>query len=166
MRIWKSIAFIAFLFSARAFATQPDAIRLRFDNSTNGFTSVNVQAAIEESRATAQSARFVVSFGWDGTASTGRWLEMFKSVPSNNTPFVLANNAIVKGVSFACESITTAKIGLYKNAIQIDTLAMVAAKTAYDGALSISAIAGDQLSAKVESGSCSRVIYSVFLQSN
>jgi hypothetical protein len=151
-----------------ALAANPDAVRIQFDNATNGFTATNAQAAIEEAKTSAPGtqARYAIIFAFDGNASTGRWLEQYKSVPSNNSPFVLANATVIRGLSLSCAANATSVVGLYRSGVQIATLTITAARTAFNGGLNISATAGQTLSAKVESGTCSRPVFSVFLQTN
>jgi hypothetical protein len=60
-----------------------DAIRVEFDNATNGFVSDDVQTAIEEIKQYIVSkGRFSVTAGFDGNASTGRWLEFITNTAS------------------------------------------------------------------------------------
>ena len=133
-----------------------------FDNSVNLFSSDNVQAAIEEvKQANENIARFLVIAGFDGTASTGRWLEMSKSVPSNTTPFVFPKNAYLTEFSYACTASTTVTFGVYINAVKVLNLVMTASQT---GATiqQITVDSLNQMSWKVESGSCSRPIVATF----
>ena len=59
----------------------PVARQVPFDNSTNGFTAIDVQAAIEEAKNTAEGkARYAVGFGFDGNGSGGRWLETHTNI--------------------------------------------------------------------------------------
>lgn len=132
------------------------AITTPFDNSTNGFTATEVQSAIEEAKSTAEGkARYVVNFGFDGTASTGRWLETITNVASNLSGYVVAKPAILKELSLSCSASSTITIGIYRNAVQIATIVMSAQKTDYEDE-NVTLNAGDEISAKVESGSCSK----------
>lgn len=133
-----------------------------FDNSVNLFSSNNVQAAIEEvKQANENIARFLVIAGFDGTASTGRWLEMSKSVPSNDTPFVFPKNAYLTEFSYACTASTTVTFGVYINAVKVLNLVMTAAQTgATVQQVTVNSL--DKMSWKVESGSCSRPIVATF----
>ncbi len=132
------------------------AITTPFDNSTNGFTATEVQSAIEEAKSTAEGkARYVVNFGFDGNASSGRWLETVPNVGSNVSGYVVAKPAILKELSLSCAGSSTVTIGLYRNASQIATIVMSAQKTAYEDK-NVNLNAGDALSAKVVSGSCSK----------
>lgn len=82
-----------------------EAAETAFDNSSNGFTSVTVQAAIEEARtSSANKARYAVSCGFDGTASTGRWLEFNSNVDSNRSGFVTARASHLREISAALNS--------------------------------------------------------------
>lgn len=140
------------------------AITTPFDNSTNGFTSVEVQSAIEEAKNTAEGkARYVVNYGFDGTASSGRWLETITNVASNLSGYVVAKPAYLKELSLACSSSTTVTIGLYRNASQIATIVMTSQKIDYEDE-NVSLSQGDELSAKVESGSCSKPAFWVHMR--
>ncbi len=70
------------------------AYAVPFDNSMNGFLSTDVQDAIEEidSKVTGKP-RAIIAFAYNGTANTGKWLETFASIASNETPFVTAEPA-------------------------------------------------------------------------
>jgi hypothetical protein len=127
-----------------------------FDNSTNGFTSTDVQAAIEEAKLTAvEKSRYAVGFGFDGNASSGRWLETHTNIASNVSGYVAAKPAILKEISLACSSASTITVGIYRNAAQIATIVMTSQKIDYEDE-NVNLTNGDEISAKVESGSCTR----------
>jgi hypothetical protein len=133
-----------------------------FDNSTNGFVANNAQSAIEEvKQANENIARFLAIAGFDGTASTGRWLEMTKSVPSNGTPFVFPKNGYLTEFSYACAASATVTFGVYINAVKVINLVMTASQTGRT-VQQITVNQLDQMSWKVESGSCSRPIVATF----
>jgi len=124
-----------------------------FDNSTNGYIADEVQSAIEETRSTAGQARYVINYSYNGNASN-RWLELFQSNPSNNTPFVVAEASSVVAMALSNSNDTaTATVTLYKNGVELDTLSVSSAQTAYETGISWPLVSGDELSAKVTSGS-------------
>ena len=92
----------------------PVAKSIPFDNTTNGFTSIDSQGAIEELRAlqtTSSSPGF--SFGRSGTTNSGTFLQC-ETVPSNiSGRWVYINNAYVKRVFVSNELTTTYKIEAY-----------------------------------------------------
>lgn len=72
-----------------------------FDNSSNGFTSTDVQAAIEEAKATAagklRDSRYFIM---NGTVSNGDWL-----APSNlisDYKYIMTENLKFYGLSWSC----------------------------------------------------------------
>jgi hypothetical protein len=98
-------------------AFEPVAIEVPFDNSTNGFTAEDTQAAIEEvNTKVLTSASPGFSFGRSGVASAGTYLQC-ETVPSNvSGRWVYINSAFVKRVFISNELITTFKIEvLYHN---------------------------------------------------
>jgi len=85
-----------------------------FDNSTNGFTAEETQAAIEEINQT-----FITSvspgfgFGRSSKVNRGTWLQC-ETVPSNKAGrHVYVNNAKVITVFVSSENIDTFDIGVY-----------------------------------------------------
>ena len=79
-----------------------------FDNSTNGFTSSDTQAAIEElSNNLSVSASPGFSFGRSGNTTAGTYLQN-ETVPSNlSGRWVYINSAIIKHVYVSNETSTT-----------------------------------------------------------
>ena len=86
----------------------PVAKSVPFDNSTNGFVSTGVQAAIEEVNAkvlTSASPGF--SFGRTGVCSAGTYMQC-ETVPSNvSGRWVYINSAEIRRVFMANELATT-----------------------------------------------------------
>lgn len=132
-----------------------------FDNSTNGYIADNVQDAIEETLVNAGSSRYPMLFGYNGNASTNRWLEMFQSNPSNQSGFVVAEPATVKAMSVSAKTAATAQVTFYINAVATDILTVTASRTAYESGLDWSLDPGDEVSAQVTSGSLSDPIFVV-----
>jgi hypothetical protein len=140
------------------------AITTPFDNSTNGFTAVEVQSAIEEAKQTAvEKSRFAVGFGFDGNASSGRWLETHTNIASNVSGYVVPKASILKEISFASSASATITVGVYRNAVQIATIVVSAQKKDYEDE-NVTLAAGDEISVKVESGSCSRPNLFIFMR--
>jgi hypothetical protein len=132
------------------------ALYVSFDNATNGFTSTEVQSAIEEAKTSAEGkARYAVGFGFDGSGSSGRWLETHTNIASNISGYVVAQPAVIKELSLACGSSTTITVGIYKNLVQITTIVMSSQKVDAESK-TINVTTLDELSAKIESGSCTR----------
>lgn len=123
-----------------------------FDPSGSILTSENVQDAIEETLTSAGSSRFAVVFGYNGNASS-RYLELFSSNPSDQTPFVVAEIAEIASLSISCKTNTTATVSIRKNGVEITTISLTSAKVGSVSGLSISLVANDTLSAYVSIGS-------------
>lgn len=85
-----------------------------FDNSTNGFLSDDVQAAIEEVNNTvATSASPGFSFGRESAVNSGTWLKC-EGVPSNKAGrYIYIDNAVVRKVFISNELITTFGLEVY-----------------------------------------------------
>jgi len=77
------------------------AVNNSFDNSTNGFVSTNVQAAIEEAQSTALGKLvFVVSINRNGSMSGGDWFGRSEVLP-NTASFVCPTNMQFIGISWS-----------------------------------------------------------------
>ena len=142
------------------------ALYVSFNNATNGFTSTEVQSAIEEARSTALGKpRFLASAGFDGNASVGRYLEFNSNVASNQSGYVNANPSWLKEISCVCNTtatitFTVAKVG----GADIGTCTISGAKKGVTTSLTQSISSLDELSVRVTSGSCSRPITWLFFQ--
>jgi hypothetical protein len=138
------------------------AASVPFDNSTNGFTSNNVQSAIEETLTLSQNiARFVIMAGFDGSGSTGRWLEFNSNVASNLSPFVFPRNGYFTEYSYACNGSSTVTFGVYVNAVKVQNLVLSAAQVG-STINQYTTNTLDKVSVKIESGSCSKPVVSIF----
>lgn len=86
-----------------------------FDNSTNGYTAEDVQAAIEETQFTITNRlMFPLSFGRNGTLSDV-YLYSFYNVPSNDSPIVIPTSASFLYVAFSnLNDVGSANIHVYK----------------------------------------------------
>lgn len=86
----------------------PVAKSTPFDNATNGFTSTDVQAAIEEvDNKVVTSASPGFSFGRTGVSSSGTYMQC-ETVPSNvSGRWVYISNAVVTSVYVTNELSTT-----------------------------------------------------------
>lgn len=162
-----SIFSLFFLCSAvLQFQRTQRAIDTPFDNSTNGFTATEVQSAILEARDTAQNkSRYAISVGFDGNASTGRYLEFNSNVNSNLSGYVNANLAWLREITCVCESTSTITFKIAKvGGSDIGTCTITSARKAITTNLSVSIASLDELTVRVTSGSCSRPIMWLFFQ--
>lgn len=142
------------------------ASQVPFDNTSNGFVATDTQAAIEEVTAASNATRFMVLSGFDGTASTGRFLEFITNIPSNTTPFIMARAGSIKELSLGCSVNSTGTVQVLKNGSLITSISLTAAKKNSVTGLSLSLAALDEISVKVSSGSIPKPIMFIFLQTS
>lgn len=133
----------------------------------SGISSDNAQDAIEEVKGFAESiARFVISPGFDGTASSGRYLEFSSNVNSNNSGFVIPRAGAIKELSLAATSNATTVIEVRKWNGSVETvltsISLTAQRTNYLTGLNVVLAAGDELRVRVLSGSSSRPVMFIF----
>lgn len=136
-----------------------------FNNLTNGFTSTEVQSAIEEAKLTAANAsRGPTICGFDGGGSSGRWLEFFANNPSSNNPFIIAENNQLIAVSISSSSNSTGTVTIYKNGVSVQTISLTASRKNAINGLLINFSPLDEISAQVTSGNISRPTLFMFIR--
>lgn len=145
------------------------AKELAFDNATNGFVSQKVQPAIEEARSTALGKpRFCVSCGFDGTASSGRYLEYNSNVDSNQSGFVVPVPCVLRELSLCLNTAGTVTFQILKwNGTTETLLTSISTSSARKSSvvdLNIALVALDELRVKCSSGSGARPICFQFFQ--
>jgi hypothetical protein len=151
--------------SSKQITITPVAKSTPFDNTTNGFTAADVQAAIEEAKTTAANAsRGPTNCGFDGSAGTGRWLEFYANNPSNNNPFVIAEPAQLIAVSISAASNSTGTVTIFKNGISLQTISLSASRINRIKSLTHSFTDLDEISVQVTSGSISRPVVYMFIR--
>jgi hypothetical protein len=145
--------------------TQP-AKATPFDNSTNGFTSTEVQSAIEEVFTIAGNATRAFTFSsYGGNANTGRYLEFFSNIASNEAPIEVINALNV--ITIVCRTSAanaTCTIGFYNiqptTPVLLYTVTFSAVKSVLNnGSIAIPLFtlpATGQLAIKIDSGSISK----------
>lgn len=158
--------------------TTPVALSTPFEPNRNpiwngsagpsGITSQNVQDAIEEVKSFAEStSRFVVSPGFDGTASSGRYLEFSSNVDSNLSGFVMPRAGLIKELSLAVVSNATTTIEIRKwNGVTetvLTSISLAAQRKNKVTGLNVVLAADDELRVRVLSGSSSRPVMFIFL---
>jgi hypothetical protein len=136
-----------------------------FDNATNGFTSTDVQAAIEETKTFVLGAAVSpIVMGAIG-ASSNKYLEFFRSIPTNDTPFVAPFNMKIIALSGANKLAgKTATIEVYIDGVLADTLEWVNQQNAIESSLNIDVLTNETISAKLTAGSLTDPILTIFLQ--
>lgn len=120
----------------------PVAKSTPFDNTSNGFTATNTQAAIEElNNKVNTSASPGFSFGRSGTVTAGTYLQC-ETVPSNvSGRWVYIADAVIKKVFVSNEDITTYKLEVYYhdgNEAGITSLGTVTVTAAKGGSFNVS----------------------------
>jgi len=123
-----------------------------FTDST--FTSDNVQDAIIESIGRSGAARTPFGFYYDANASSGRWLEVNKGVPSNTSPHVMAEDGKLASATISVKNNTTCTAEVFLNGVSIITLTLLNSQTAAINNINITVSQLDELSVQITSGSC------------
>lgn len=136
-----------------------------FDNATNGFVSTEAQSAIEEARNEGQDAsRGPTITSFDGSASTGRWLEFAANNPSDGNPYVVAEPGQIRAISISASTNSTGTVQIKKNGSNVTSISLSASRYASVVGLSVGLANLDLLSAQVSSGSISRPTVFIFIQ--
>lgn len=127
-----------------------------FDNDSNGFSSDNVQDAIEEIGASASPG---FSFGRSGTVSTNSWLRRPGNVPSNRAGVTIPiDNPEIISVACSNRNVDNYTISVYEhdgNQTNLTLLGSVSVVNATGGIfpVSFSATKGKQLAVRITAGS-------------
>lgn len=131
-----------------------------FDNSSNGFTAIEVQSAIEEIKSSASPG---FGFGRSGVTSSGTYLQN-ETVPSNVTGrYVYINSPVVKRVFVSNENVGTYTLEIYEhdgNLINVTLLGSVTVSSALGGDFSVNwaTSKGKQLAMMISSGSVKNIV--------
>ncbi len=136
-----------------------------FDNSTNGFTAIDVQAAIEEIDTTITATlMFAVTAGYNGNATTGKYLEFLTGVGSDEDPYVLPRTARLRYVSIATRNNCTGTVSILNNGSSITSVSLSSAQAGSSPELSISLAAMDNISVQITSGTMDKPIVYIHIQ--
>lgn len=134
-----------------------------FDNSTNGFTSITTQGAIEEVYNIASTSSRAFTFcQFNGNANAGRYVEFFSGIASNEAPLRVINALQVLTVVARTTAINaTCTIGFYDITPVTPTLLYTATFSAVKelvltGTPLFTVPANGKLAIKVDSGSISK----------
>ena len=152
--------------SNKHISISPVSRSVPFDNTSNGFTATEVQSAIEEAyQAAANASRGPTIAGFDGTASTGRWLEFYANNPSDSNPFVLAEPAQLIALSIVTSAASaTGTATIYKNGVSLQTISLAAQKKNAVNGLTHNFTTLDEISVQITSGSISRPNVYLFIR--
>ncbi len=112
-----------------------------------------------------ESSRGGIFCGFDGTGSTGRWLEFFSNNPSNNNPLVIPEASSLRAISISTSAATaTGTVTVFKNGVAVETISLAASKTARKKNLNVLFTDLDLISLKVTSGSITRPQVTIFIR--
>jgi len=132
-----------------------NAENVPFDNTSNGFTSTDLQGAVEEIGASASPG---FSFGRSGNVSNGSWLRRPGNVPSNRAGVTIPiNNPEIISVSCSNRNVDNYTISVYEhdgNSSNLVLLGSVSVVNSTGGIFPVSFIAtqGKQLAVRLTSG--------------
>jgi hypothetical protein len=154
----------------RAYAP-PVAKSTPFDNATNGFTATETQSAIEEAKSTAEGkARWMATAGFDGNASTGRYLEFNSNVDSNQSGLIIPVPTILKELTISVNTAATVTFSIYSwngtTETLLTSISTSAARYNRVTGLNIALNYPNEIRVKCTSGSCSRPITFLFFQNS
>lgn len=147
----------------------PVAGSVPFDNSTNGFTSTDTQAAIEEVKgliSTSASPGF--TWGRSGNVGTNTWLQN-DSVPSNTAGRLIGlASGKIEQAFLANEGVSTYSLEIYEHDGTTFTLLTTVTNTAavssfVDFVTPISITTGKMIGVKVSSGSAKNIVFALVL---
>ena len=141
-----------------------------FDNDTNGFTSDDVQGAIEEVGASVSvSVSPGFSWGRSGNLPTNTWLQN-ETVPSNKSGRIVTfSSPEIVRIYSASEDIDTYTLTIYEhegdeiNLTSLTTLSVVSSRNGDSGIISVSVTSGRQLGVKLTSGSAKNLVVGMIL---
>lgn len=140
-----------------------------FDNSSNGFISEDVQAAIEELANTVDtSASPGFTWGSSGNVTSGSWL-LNDTVPSNKAGrSIFLTNATLEYVFVRCEDPTTFSVQVYEHDgttyTLITTVSIVAVRAGDFPIASLPLTTGKELAMRVTAGSAKNPVVGCVLK--
>jgi len=147
----------------------PIAEQVPFDNSTNGFVSEDVQAAIEEiANEVDTSASPGFTWGSSGNVTANSWL-LNDTVPSNKAGrAIFLTTATLEYVFVRCELASTFNIEVYEHDgttfTLITTVSIIAARAGDFPIASLPVTTGKELSMKLVSGSAKNPVVGCVLK--
>ena len=137
--------------STRRGSSTQVASSVPFDNESNGFSSTDVQGAIEEIGASASPG---FSFG-RSSANSGTWLNRVGEIPSNRTGVTIGiNSPVVVNVFTSSENVETYTVGIYEHdgdSINLTLLGTVSVTSARGGLFDVNfaTTKGKQLAVRI-----------------
>lgn len=154
--------------NGKLYSITPVAGEVPFDNASNGFTSGDVQGAIEEIGASASPG---FSWGRSGGLFASTWLQVDGGVPSNSAGrFVAINNPVVSLFFCSSDTSSTFTLTLYEhdgNAVNLNALGTLTITTALGGTtgtISWPTTKGKQLAVRLTAGSANNLVAGAVLK--
>lgn len=146
------------------FFKSPVAATVPYDNTVSGFSSENVQDAIEEAQAGVAVSRYTIYASTNANANSVRFLEFVPGLTSDSNPFIVPKNCLVKDLTLVAGSNSTGTVSILKNNVSVETISLSASRIATKINLSVSFLALDEMSVTVSSGSISKPLVTIFIQ--
>ena len=140
-----------------------------FDNSTNGFSSVEAQSAIEEAKSDAISTSgFAALASTISTVGVGKYLDFYSGLSSDEYPFPIPTSFVLVDAAIRTPKVSTISIGVYKQVSGVSTLILtltLSNQTSRDYTnLNIAVNSDQDLLARVDSGSAEKPRIALFLR--
>ncbi len=151
------------------FYRPPRADQIPFNNSTNGYLSDDVQAAIEESKSEAvANDRFAVTYSYNGNCGSGKYPEFYSGQSSDISPFLLPNDSIIKTITLRTTLASTGVMSIYEASDLLTPLVSVTFTNETNKIVSpdISLDAYDEVVIKCDSGSFSKPHGALWIQTS
>jgi hypothetical protein len=136
-------------------------------NALLGFSSTDVQAAIEEAKSDAfYNDRYPFIGSYNGNANAGRYLEVFPGIGSDSAPFLFPENSQVVTVTLGNTTMSTGTIGFFKTTDLVNpvfSLSLTNQTTAIFTGLAHSFASQDQMAIRVTAGSLNKPYIRVWI---
>jgi len=91
-------------------------------------------------------SRYSITCGYSGNAATGTYLQFFRNNPSNDSPYVVPEDATIKAVSVSFKTNSTLCFDTYVNGVFKYSLQVTADNRGFESCLNIPVVAGDEIS--------------------
>lgn len=146
----------------------PVAKAIPFDNSTNGFSSSDAQAAIEEANNTAlASVSPGFTWGRSGNTPSNTYL-LNDSVPSNTTGRISPISGYIDRVFVSNELPNTFTVEIQKRSgasfVTLCSISLTAERTKVQSYTNVMVTELDEIAARVSSGSCKNVVVGLVIK--
>ena len=148
-----------------------EAVDTPFDNSTNGFTATDVQAAIEEAAGGGTTSTPTFTWGRSGNVPSGTWLQN-ETVPSNTTGRTIGLiGTLIERIFVSNEVPNTFNLEVYEHDgvtyTLLKTVSVVALRSTYFDMLPpVACTIGKEMAVKLSSGSAKNLVVIVVMKGN